>query len=115
LTARKLPSTLIAEIGVQLSLDRGDHVRIIVFICTLGAALLSGWAAYAMYSSLVGQADGDIVYGALAASWLAVVTAAVAVGLSLLRRREWPVAYLVSSLAIALLSVVIGTWALAAT
>jgi hypothetical protein len=86
-------------------------VRIIVVTFGLTAALLAGWAAFAMYSLLVGQADGEIVYGALAASCLSIVIAGIGVGLSVRRRREWPVAYLAGFLGVASLSVVVGLWA----
>jgi hypothetical protein len=86
-------------------------VRIFVLICVLTAALLAGWAAFAMYSLLIGQADGEIVYVALLASGLAIVIAGIGVGLCVRRRREWSVAYLAGSLGVASLSVVVGIWA----
>jgi hypothetical protein len=80
-------------------------------ICLLVAALLSSWSAFAMHSLLVGRADGEIVYGALAASCVATVAAAVAVSLTVRYRREWSSAYLASSLGVASFSVVVGIWA----
>ena len=85
-------------------------MRKMVVACLLAAALLSGWSAYAIHSLLVGRADGEIVFGALAASSLATVAAAIAVSLSVRRRRDWPAAYLAGSLGIASFSVVVGIW-----
>ncbi len=82
-------------------------MRTPVLICLTAAASLSTWSAYAMHSLLIGRADGEIVYGALATSALATVAAAIAVSITVRRRRECSAAYLAASLTIASFSLIV--------
>ena len=86
-------------------------MRVLVAICILLAALLSGWAAYALYSLRMGQADGEIIFGALVAAVVGCFLAAVGVAVSAQRQGEWPRSYVAGSLAVGLISVAVGIWA----
>lgn len=89
----------------------GDHLRKAVIACLVAAFLLSAYSAFAMHSLLIGNADGEIVLVALAASAFATVSAAFAVSISMRRRREWPTAYFAGSLMVASFSLLVGIWA----
>jgi hypothetical protein len=90
-------------------------VRTIVASCLALAGLLSAWSAFTLHSLLIGRIDGEGVFIALAASAVATVAAAFPLSISISRRREWSVGYLASSLAVASISIVVGTWAWVAT
>lgn len=86
-------------------------MRITVIACLIAAALLSGWSASSVHSVVVGRADRELLLVALAASTLATISAAFALSVSLLRRRDWPAAYPICSLLVASCAVLIGAWA----
>jgi hypothetical protein len=97
---------------LKLDVRRPSVMRVLALICAIVAAALTTLAAFAVISTILERTDRESLIGAFFLLCVATPFSLIAVSLSLLNRRKWPLFQVVGSLSVfAFFSVTWVLWA----